>query len=180
MEVVISASLTTLILLGMAYVVTFAGRVETTVGLQSDTNQAASKALAHMTEDVREAVRVTINSSTDFTIYYPTVDASTGHYNLTEPNYNYWIEYYVGGSDGSKNPTGTYLWRTSSSGGNPLKITNNLTDFSAGYFPVGATTSIRLTLQVTETSRGFSGKKLTGNTLMSQRVLYLRNYFASF
>jgi hypothetical protein len=172
-EVVIAASLTALILLGMAAVLSMAGIMETKIGLQSDTDQYAVKAMNRMTLEVREAVRVNIVAPYRFQIYYPTVDPATGYYDLTKPNYGYYVEYELADDAGNPSATGTTIWRKASTDTTGRKIVDNVKQFSVGFFPAGATTSIRMTVELKKTQ----GSQ-TGDTVMNQRVLYLRNYFA--
>lgn len=171
-EALVAGALTTLSMLGLAAVMSFAGTLDTTVNLSNDTNQAAVKALARMTQAVREAVKVNIVNSRDFKIYYPTTDAS-GRYDLTKPDYTYWVEFLQTDAAGNPSASGSCLWKKTSTNPTGQLITNNLRQFSASYFPAGSDDSIRLTIEIRKTLGTH-----TGDTLLSQRVLYLRNYYA--
>ena len=165
-EVTMASFIVVLVFSSVAGVLSLSGRMLQTVSIQDETSQAAVKAMSRIADDVREAKEIVLVSSSQIRIYYPTTDAN-GRYYRFQTNNNYYIEYARTTSAGTVSATGAYLWRkTNTTTGKALIPDVSVFTVTA---PSGNTLNVALTVQKTLGNR-------TGQTAVSQRLQYLRNY----
>jgi hypothetical protein len=172
-EVALVAALTGVLMMAVAGLLRFAGLLNLQVNLQRDSTHEAVKAMSQMTVEVREAVRVSIIQPYQFRIYYPTKDGR-GLYDLTKPDYSSYVEYLRTDSAGNPSATGVCLWRRTNASSGSVVVQSNLQNFTVTFFPYYSDNSVRITIDVLDQSSGRSSR-----TRLSQRVLFLRNYYGS-
>lgn len=165
-EVSIAASILLMIATGTLGVLSTAARLEQSVVLQRDTDQQAVEAMSWMVTDIREAKRVEAVTPTQFRIYFPIL-RSDGHYDRYVTDEDHYIQYALTDSAGRLNANGGYLWRKTESldGSAVAKTITSLSCVLQGK------NAIRLSVRSQK-----SGRSRSGDTLLNERVLYLRNY----
>lgn len=154
-----------MVLVSITGVMSMAGRIEQTVLLTTETDQKASAAMNRMILEVREAKEISTPSNHQLRVFYPVMRAD-GHYDRFVTDYGSWVQYSLAREDGTPTPAGSYLWRTSSAGGNRV-LTADVKRFRVQQ---NSAKSVRLTLELEKTA---GSRK--GSTKLTERVLYLRN-----
>lgn len=165
-EVLISLSILTLVLSVAASLTVTAGRSFDLTGAQLSASQNASIGVQNMNQDLREAMQVTIASTTDMLVYYPQVaaDGTYIHGALDSTDY---VEYYRGWSNGTANAGGDSLLRKRA-GGTAQVICSGVTNVQ---FSSSNPSSVDITL---DTQHYTEVSSATCN--MVHRAIFLRNY----
>jgi hypothetical protein len=164
-EVVTASALILMVLSAVTAILSMAGTMEQTVTLQTDADQEAVRAMNRMILEVREAKEVAIPAAHRYVVYYPVI-RSDGHYDRFVTDYNNWTEYRQANADGTANAEGKYIFRVTSAGAS-RSIAKDVKLLRAVQ---NSTNSVRLTVELEKKS----GSR-TGNTQLTERVLYLRN-----
>jgi hypothetical protein len=166
LEVGVASTILMMVMGGVLAALNTAARMEQGIILQQGTDQDATVAMARMVADVREAKRVVVLSPWMFRVYYPVVRAD-GNYDRFVVDESYYIQYARTTANGSPSANGSYLWKktTSTTG---ASICENVTALIA---ELQGSNAVRMSLRVQK-----SGSLRAGDTLLNERVLYLRNY----
>ena len=165
-EVSVAASILLLIATGTLSVLSTAARLEQAVVLQRDTDQQAVEAMSWMVNDIREAKRVDVITASQFRIYYPLLRGD-GHYDRYVTDEDHYTQYALTDSSGHLNANGGHLWRSTDTQAGK-SIARSITRLSC---VLQGKNAIRLSVRSQKSGRGRAG-----DTLLNERVLYLRNY----
>lgn len=135
------------------------------------TDQDAVMAMQMMVNEVREAKAITIldpgpDEGTRLRVVLPALAAGEQYYDRRQADDYNSIDYYVSGSSGDIDESGTWLWRVQSGTSRVLK-----TDVASVVFERDTSRSVKMT--VVSENEAPSGTK---RTELTQRVVYLRNY----
>lgn len=165
MEVLIAASIFSLVVAAVTAILSQSVRVEQVVVLQGAADRSAVAAMNHIIVDAREAKEVSVLAPYRFRIFYPVVMAD-GHFDRFRPDYAHYIEYTQSDASGIPSPTGKYIWRSTD-----VDRGRALADDVRQLAVIQDTPrSLRVTIEVTKSA---SGKAVSTN--LTGRVLYLRN-----
>ena len=164
-ELMVVTALSVVVLGVMANILTMMSNMHQTVYLQSSTDQGASFAMNRILREVREAKEVHVLDGTGLRIYYPQVDGE-GRYDRTYRDDSSYIDYFQGDSSGIQSSTGDYLWRRPASGAR--------TAVASDIERIAVSSNSPCAISLTVESKKTLGTH-TGETLLENRVLYLRN-----
>jgi hypothetical protein len=165
-EVTVATTILLLVLGGVLGTLSTAARLEQGILLQQGTDKEATVAMSRMIKDVREAKRVDVIRPYQFRIYYPVVRPG-GNYDRFVVDESAYVQYARTDARGLVTANGDHLWKnTESTTG--AAVAANITGLNVALQGKNA---VRLTVRVQK-----SGKVRSGDTKLSERVLYLRNY----
>jgi len=164
-EMLVASALLMVVLIAITAILSMAGALQQVVTLQSDADQGASRAMNRMILEIREAKDVELPYEYSVRVYYP-VTRGDGHYDRFVKDPSNWVDFYRADSRGVRDAAGTYLQRCASNG-SCQAIASNVKTFRVFR---NSANSVRITLEVES-----NGGMRKGNTLLTERVLYLRN-----
>jgi hypothetical protein len=174
---VITLGLVGMVVTASTALISSAARSVDRTSAQVDVDTWGTIGIQRMMDDLREAKRVEIVSSTHLRIYYPV--KVNGVYDRTEEDTVNTIDYYRADDDGTASSTGYSLWRlpAGTSGAAIMRRPISSSDPDAWPRVVGLTfastnpSSVDISLQV---SKGSVAGTSTCN--LTHRAIFLRNY----
>lgn len=156
-------------------VVVFTGAMSLTVGTsrsytrtsnQLEVDQNASIGIQWISQDMQEAKRFEVLSSSWIRVYFP-VQAANGTYNRKVTDTVNTIDYYLGRKNGVRDATGTYLIRAKV-GQAARPVSDDIVGLT---FESDSPSSVNVDVQVRKTERG-----KTYYCAMNHRAILMRNY----